>query len=64
MNGFVWFTSYLCIFMLGGIASLAAAYYLIEKMTDKAEVELRVGAGMGSLQERLAPYGHAHPNLN
>lgn len=61
---FVWFTSFLCVFMLGGIASLFAAYLTINHMANKEEKKLREAAGVNTLSEKLAPYGVKDPFLN
>jgi hypothetical protein len=52
---FVWFTSYLCIFMLGGFTFLFASVKIINKMIDRETKKLREGADT-SLSEKLAPY--------
>lgn len=53
---FVWFTSYLCIFMLGGLTALFASYKIINKMIDQEEEKLREALTTDTLSERLAPY--------
>ncbi len=53
---FVWLTSYLCIFLLGGIASLFIAYKLINHELNKAEKELTDTTVHVDVKSRLEPH--------
>lgn len=57
----VWFLSYLCTFLLGGIATIATAYYLIERSDRKAE---KATVASKNLQENLSQYQVPDPRLN
>lgn len=61
---FVWITSYLCVFLVGGMTSLVGFYLFIERSINKEERKLVNAAATRSLQETLAPYGVKDPFLN
>lgn len=65
MNGFVWFTSYLCIFMLGIVFLMTCIWVLTSKdVTNTERKRIENGSNMELPKVPAAPYDFDRPSQN
>lgn len=61
---FVWITSYLFVFILGGVTTLYTSYRIINRWSEQEDKKNADAAKTKALQELLAPYTMSENHLN